>query len=123
MNQPAVEDYSLLRVFLCVNKSCTMSHMKNVSPWFVYMVRCSDASLYSGVTTDVERRFKEHTESKKGSKYVRAKIPLRVVYTEPCASRSEAQIREAQLKKMKKEEKEALVKSQEPKKKNKKTVV
>lgn len=94
-----------------------------MTPWFVYMVRCSDASLYSGVTTDVERRFKEHTESKKGSKYVRAKIPLRVVYTEPCTSRSEAQIREAQLKKMKKEEKEALVKSQEPKKKNKKTIV
>lgn len=82
-----------------------------MSPWYVYMIRCSDASLYAGVTTNVERRFKEHQESKKGSKYARAKIPLRVVYTENCENRSEAQKREAVLKKMKKEEKEALVKS------------
>ncbi len=79
--------------------------------WFVYMIRCSDASLYAGVTTDVERRFKEHKEGKKGSKYARAKIPLRVVYVEACASRSEAQIKEAKFKKMKKEEKETLVKA------------
>lgn len=82
-----------------------------MSDWYVYMIRCSDASLYAGVTTDVERRFKEHKESKKGSKYARAKIPLNVVYIERHANRSEAQIREAQLKKLKKEEKEALVKA------------
>ena len=76
------------------------------------MIRCSDASLYAGVTTDVERRFKEHKEGGKiGAKYTRAKIPLRVVYIEPCNSRSEAQIKEAKFKKMKKEEKEALVKA------------
>ena len=78
--------------------------------WYAYMIRCSDGSLYAGVTTDVERRFKEHKESKKGSKYARAKIPLRVVYVEPCSTRSNAQKREAVLKKMKKEEKELLVK-------------
>jgi putative endonuclease len=83
-----------------------------MKPWYVYMIRCSDASLYTGVTTNIDRRFKEHQESKKGSKYARAKIPLRVVYIEICASRSEAQIREAQLKKFTKEQKEALVKAQ-----------
>jgi putative endonuclease len=81
-----------------------------MKPWYVYMIRCSDASLYTGVTTNIERRFKEHQESKKGSKYARAKIPLRVVYDETHNSRSEAQIREAQIKKMTKVEKEALLK-------------
>jgi len=80
--------------------------------WYVYMIRCSDASLYTGVTTDIERRFKEHKESKKGSKYARAKIPLRVVYEETCASRSLAQKRECVIKKFEKKEKELLVKSQ-----------
>jgi len=77
------------------------------------MIRCSDASLYTGVTTDVERRFKEHTEKGKiGAKYTRARIAIRVVYVESCASRSEAQVRESQIKKISKLEKEKLVKIQ-----------
>jgi putative endonuclease len=80
--------------------------------WCVYMIRCSDASLYTGVTTDINRRFREHKEKKVGAKYTKAKIALHVDYMEPCASRSEAQTREAQIKKLKKEEKELLVKSQ-----------
>ncbi len=76
------------------------------------MLRCSDASLYTGVTTDIERRFREHKEGKVGAKYTKAKIALHVAYVEPCASRSEAQVREAQLKKLSKSEKELLVKSQ-----------
>lgn len=81
-----------------------------MTPWFVYMIRCSDASLYSGVTTDIERRFNEHKEGKVGAKYTRARIVLHIAYVETCTSRSEAQIREAQLKKLSKAEKEALVK-------------
>ncbi len=87
------------------------------SSWVVYMIRCSDASLYTGVTTDIERRFKEHKEGKVGAKYTRAKIPLHVVYEETCASRSEAQVREAQIKKLSKEEKESLI--PKPRKKSK----
>jgi len=75
------------------------------------MIRCSDASLYTGVTTDIERRFREHKEGKVGAKYTRAKIALRVVYQESCASRSEAQVREAQIKKLTKAEKQALIKT------------
>ncbi len=86
-----------------------MSIQENSRTWFVYMIRCSDGSLYTGVTTDVARRFKEHQESKKGSKYARAKIPLRVVYEEIHNSRSEAQIREAAIKRLSKPEKEALM--------------
>ncbi|MCF7815981.1 MAG: GIY-YIG nuclease family protein [Candidatus Pacebacteria bacterium] len=78
--------------------------------WCVYMIRCSDATLYTGVTTDIERRFREHKEGKVGSKYTRARIALHVAYMEPCCSRSEAQTREAAIKKLKKEEKEVLIK-------------
>lgn len=80
--------------------------------WSVYMIRCSDASLYTGVTTDIDRRFKEHKEGKTGAKYTRAKIVLHVAYVETCASRSEAQVREHQIKKLSKAEKEALVVTQ-----------
>jgi predicted GIY-YIG superfamily endonuclease len=74
------------------------------------MLRCTDGSLYTGVTTDIERRFREHKEGKVGAKYTRSRMPVAVVHTELCASRSEAQIREAALKKFKKEEKEQLIK-------------
>lgn len=78
--------------------------------WYVYMLRCSDGSLYTGVTTDLTRRLLEHKEGKVGARYTRAKIPLHIAYQETAASRSEAQSREYVLKKMKKEEKEALAK-------------
>lgn len=83
------------------------------------MIRCSDASLYTGVTTDLKRRLAEHKEGKVGAKYTRAKIALHVVYEESCASRSEAQIREAQIKKLSRTEKEALI--PKPQKKQKKS--
>lgn len=80
-----------------------------MSDWFVYMLRCSDNSLYTGITTDVERRVKEHNEAKAGAKYTRAKRPVELVYEEQAESRSVALKREAQLKKLKKYEKEDLL--------------
>jgi len=82
----------------------------NIGTWFVYMLRCSDGSLYTGVTTDIERRFLEHKEGKNGAKYTRSRFPISVVYRETCASRSEAQIRESAIKKYTKNEKELLIK-------------
>lgn len=84
--------------------------------WYVYILKCSDSTLYTGVTTDIERRFREHKEGKTGAKYTRGRFPLEVVYTETCASRSEAQKREAVIKKLTKKEKELLAKSQVVKK-------
>ncbi len=80
------------------------------------MIRCSDASLYTGVTTDIDRRFKEHKEGKVGAKYTRAKIAISIAYIEACTSRSEAQTKEAAYKKLSKEEKETLVKEQKQQK-------
>ena len=77
--------------------------------WFVYMLRCKNDSLYTGVTTDVERRFKEHTSLKTGAKYTKANTPRSIVFIEPCDSRSTAQKRESEIKRLTKIEKEVLV--------------
>ncbi len=79
--------------------------------WFVYILRCSDGSLYTGVTTDIDRRFIEHKEGKTGAKYTRSRFPIEVVYRETCASRSEAQVKESALKKLRKADKELVVKT------------
>ena len=85
--------------------------MGQSSGWFVYMLRCVDNSLYTGVTTDVVRRVQEHNEAKAGAKYTRAKRPVFLVYEEPAESRKAACQREYQLKQLTKTEKEALIKS------------
>ena len=66
--------------------------------YVVYLLECADGTLYTGVTTDMARRLTEHNEGAKGAKYTRARRPVKVVYQETCASRSEAQKREAALK-------------------------
>ena len=73
------------------------------------MLRCADNSLYTGITTDVERRLIEHNAKKSVTKYTRVRQPVEVAYQENAGSRSDASKREAQLKKLKKHKKEALV--------------
>ena len=68
------------------------------SKWFVYIIRASDESLYTGITTDVERRFNEHCGSAKGARFFRGRQPLEVVYTENHPDRSSAIRREAVIK-------------------------
>ena len=77
--------------------------------WFVYILRCADNSLYTGITTDVERRIVEHNgNNKTGSKYTRVKRPVILVYKEQAKTRSEALKRERIIKRMSHKEKEAL---------------
>lgn len=66
--------------------------------WFVYIVECSDSSLYTGISTDVERRLEEHNHSKKGAKALRNKLPVVLKYSEKYTSRSEALKRELEIK-------------------------
>ena len=80
-----------------------------MSDWFVYIMRCADNSLYTGINTDVERRLKEHNGENSVTRYTRARQPVELAYQENAASRSEALKREAQLKKLKKDEKEVLL--------------
>ena len=75
--------------------------------YFVYMLECADASLYTGIATDVERRFVEHAGGK-GARYTRAHKPVRIAYTEAHPNRSSACKREAAIKKLSSSEKRAL---------------
>ena len=78
--------------------------------WFVYILRCADNSLYTGITTDIDKRLKQHNGSKNhGAKYTRARQPVILVYQEPSASRSTASKREIALKQLKKADKEDLI--------------
>jgi len=80
-------------------------------PWFVYLLRCNDNSLYAGITTDIKRRLKEHNESNKGAKYTRARRPVTLVYAEVVENKSLAGKREYQIRKQSKSNKEKLVES------------
>ena len=73
--------------------------------WFVYILRCSDGSLYTGSTNDVEARLHAHNALKSGAKYTRARRPVELVYKEECADLSAARRREAEIKKMTRKEK------------------
>ena len=73
--------------------------------WFVYMIEASDGSLYTGVTTDVQRRFAEHCGSDKGAKFFRGRKPQKIVYTQDHPDRSSALKREAEIKKLSRQNK------------------
>jgi putative endonuclease len=77
--------------------------------WSVYIIRCDDGSLYTGVSTDVERRFREHLEKPRGAKFFKGRKPLEVVYQEEGHTRSSACRREAAIKKLSREGKLRLV--------------
>lgn len=76
---------------------------------YTYMVRCRDGSLYTGWTTDVERRVKAHNEGK-GAKYTHSRRPVKLVYYETFETKAEAMKREYAIKHLDKEAKEKLVK-------------
>jgi putative endonuclease len=86
----------------------------SASHWYIYILRCRDNSLYTGVTTDCERRLHEHNHSPRGAKYTRARRPVVLAYQEQAANRSEAQRREAQVKRLTPAQKEALIHTAPP---------
>ncbi len=77
--------------------------------WHIYILRCADGTLYTGVTTDLTRRVSEHNESLKGAKYTRVRRPVSLVYSEAFESRSAACVREAAIKKLSRDEKSKLL--------------
>jgi len=77
--------------------------------WFVYIVRCADGSFYTGITNNIDRRVREHNIHTTGSKYVRYRRPVKLVYQEHAPSRSQALKREAEIKKLTHYEKQKLI--------------
>lgn len=83
--------------------------MPKKKPWIMYVVRCSDGSLYAGITTDLKRRVYEHNSTKKGARYTRSRRPVHVAYSHRCRDRSEAMVSENGFKRMSKQEKEEFI--------------
>ncbi len=77
-------------------------------PWFVYLVRCVDGTLYTGITTDLDRRVAAHNGGK-GAKYTRGRGPVEIVWSKKTKNGTTARKMEASLKKLSKEEKERMI--------------
>lgn len=82
--------------------------------WYVYIVRCRDNTLYTGISTDPATRLTEHNNGPNGAKYTRARRPVTLVYTEQVASRSAALKRELAIKRLSRQAKLALVNERNP---------
>ena len=78
------------------------------STWYLYILRCRDGTLYTGITTDVEKRFEAHC-SGKGAKYTRGRGPLELVYRETCQNHSQALKREWEIKQLPRDEKKKII--------------
>lgn len=81
-----------------------------MTPWSLYVIRCADASLYTGITTDVSQRFAEHCQGgRRAAKYLRGRGPLQLVFSAQVGDRSEASRLEWKVKRLNKVQKERLV--------------
>ena len=83
---------------------------KRREEWFVYILKCGDLSLYTGIAKDPEKRLRMHSEGK-GARYTRSRLPLELVYRETCRSRAEALVRECAVKALPRTRKLALIES------------
>ena len=85
------------------------SHRPEENSWNVYIVRCADGSLYTGIAKSLAKRIDEHNTANTGAKYTRTRRPVALAYSETCTSRSLATKREMAIKSLTKSQKEALV--------------
>jgi len=78
--------------------------------WFVYIVECNDNTLYTGITNNIELRIQKHN-TKKGAKYTKARLPVKLIYNQECASKSAALKEEYRIKQLTKKEKLELIRN------------
>jgi len=91
-------------------KNHAMQKNDNSPNWYVYLVRCRDNSLYTGIAKSPEKRVAEHnTDNQLGAKYTRARRPVKLVHQEKLSSRSLAAKRESEIKRLSKQQKELLI--------------
>jgi len=91
-----------------IKRPFLLSPLKSNAPYFVYMIYTNNNTLYTGITTEPNRRFLEHSSSKKGAKYTKGNAPVAIVYLEEAPDRSSALKREAAIKKLSRQQKEEL---------------
>ena len=87
-----------------------MCEITSLLNWHIYIILCSDGSLYTGITTDLERRFQQHAKGR-GAKYFRGRQPINIVFQEGGHTRCTASKKEARIKLMSRDEKLLLVAS------------
>ena len=85
---------------------------KNGGIWHVYMVRCSDGTLYTGITNDLKKRIEAHNSAKDGARYTRSRRPVKLVYSEQVGSKSAAASLEYRIKKLQRAKKMRMIKSE-----------
>lgn len=79
--------------------------------YYLYILKCADGTLYTGITTNLERRLKEHNSSNLGAKYTAARRPVELVYQAEFINRSEASKQESAIKNLSREQKLKLIKT------------
>ena len=77
--------------------------------WFVYIVRCADKSLYTGITNDLDARLHDHNHSKRGARYTKSRRPVQLIFFERKRNKSYALKREAEIKSWSRDEKESFL--------------
>lgn len=83
-----------------------------MNKWKVYIIQAESGKLYTGITSDLERRFQAHLKGKAGARFFRLSPPHSIVYSEECLNRSEASKRESGIKKLTRHQKLSLIQSQ-----------
>ncbi len=86
----------------------TRKNINRRKTWFLYILKCGDGTLYTGITNDMQRRLRQHNDGS-ASRYTRSRLPVEVVYSEPCGNRSRALKKELAIKRLSRKEKETYI--------------
>ncbi len=85
---------------------------KTSKQWFLYILKCRDGTLYTGITNNLARRLKQHSKGT-ASRYTRSRLPVRMLFQEPCCGKSEALRKEYAMKALTRKQKELYIKNHE----------
>lgn len=105
---PAMDPKYRRMVKILAEREKSSRKKRGKEPWFLYILRCADQTLYTGITKDLERRVRMHNDGT-GCRYTRFRRPVEMIYHEKCANRSRALIRELEIKTLPKNKKEELI--------------
>jgi predicted GIY-YIG superfamily endonuclease len=86
----------------------TKKRKQKASAWLLYALKCRDGTLYTGITTDLARRVRQHNDGT-ASRYTRSRLPVKLIFSEPCRGRSQALKREYAMKQLSRKEKIAYI--------------
>jgi predicted GIY-YIG superfamily endonuclease len=90
--------------------SATCRKKSRAKKWILYLLACSDNTLYTGITNDLDRRLKQHNDGT-ASRYTRSRLPIRLLYQEPCHGRSQSLRKEHAMKQLSRKKKEEYIRS------------